>query len=180
MYRMGDDVMEVPMFFENADRHFENNGIDDELRLPLINPYLSEKARRLLTRLARDETDTYDKVKKALLAEFRLTPQKYREMFRNATKDRNESHVQFATRLQVLWRYYINSREINEDYNRLCELMIVDKFKDVLMPNAREFIRNKEGEGWSPVQKIARMIDTYVNDFSENRMREENKGSGFK
>ncbi len=126
MYKMGDDVIEVPMFFENADRHFESNAIDDDLRLALINPYLSEKARRLLTRLARDETDTYEKVKKALLTEFRLTPQKYRDMFRNAAKEKNESHVQFATRLQVLWKYYLDSREIKEDYNRLCELMIVD------------------------------------------------------
>src|SRR6266536_3570872 len=173
MYKMGDDVIEVPMFFENADRHFESNAIDDDLRLALINPYLSEKARRLLTRLARDETDTYEKVKKALLTEFRLTPQKYRDMFRNAVKDKNESHVQFATRLLVLWKYYLDSREIKEDYNRLCELMIVDKFKDVLTPNAREFIRNKEEESWNPVQKVARMIDTYVNDFPENRTREE-------
>src|SRR5260221_7313207 len=80
MYRMGDDVLEMPMFFENADRHFESNGIEDDLRLALISPYLSEKARRLLTRLSRNETDTYDKVKKALLTEFRLTPQKYRDM----------------------------------------------------------------------------------------------------
>src|SRR5260221_7067683 len=80
MYRMGDDVLEMPIFFENADRHFESNGIEDDLRLALISPYLSEKARRLLTRLSRDETDTYDKVKKALLTEFRLTPQKYRDM----------------------------------------------------------------------------------------------------
>src|SRR5260221_4825687 len=179
MYRMGDDVLEMPMFFENADRHFESNGIEDDLRLALINPYLSEKAWILLTRLSRDETDTYDKIKKALLTEFRLTPQKYRDMFRNATKERNESHVQFATRLLVLWKYYMNSREINEDYDRLCELMVVDKFKNVLLPNAREFIRNRKGEEWNPVQKIARMVDTYVNDFPENRMREENKGTGF-
>src|SRR5260221_3596763 len=118
---MGDDVLEMPMFFENVDRHFDSDGIDDDLRLPLINPYLLEKARRLLTRLSRDETDTYDKTKKELLTEFRLTPQKYRDMFRNATKERTESHVQFATRLQVLWKYYMNSREINEDYDRLCE-----------------------------------------------------------
>ena len=179
MYKMGDDVLEIPIFFENADRHFESNFIEDDLRLALINPYFSEKARRLVTRLARDETDTYEKVKKALLTEFRLTPQKYRDMFRNASKERSESHVQFATRLQVLWKYYMDSREIKEDYNRLCELMIVDKFKDVLTPNAREFIRNKEEESWNPVQKVARMIDTYVNDLPETRTREESKGAGF-
>src|SRR5260221_10779141 len=54
MYRMGDDVLEMPMFFENADRHFDSDGIGDDLRLPLINTYLSEKARRLLTRISRD------------------------------------------------------------------------------------------------------------------------------
>ena len=100
-------------------------------------------------------------------------------MFRNATKEKNESHVQFATRLQVLWKYYMNSREINEDYDSLCELMVVDKFKDVLLPKAREFIRVKEGEEWNPVQKIARMIDIYVDDFPENGMRDESKGIGF-
>src|SRR5260221_9512262 len=110
LYKMSDDTLEIPIFFENADRHFESNNIEDNLRLPLINPYLSDKARRLITRLAKEETDTYEKLKKALMKEFKLTPLKYKDMFDRALKEKNESYFQFATRLTVIWRYYMDSR----------------------------------------------------------------------
>src|SRR5260221_8700363 len=86
MYKMSDDTLEIPIFFENAYRHCESNNIEDNLRLPLINPYLSDKPRRLITRLATEERDTYEKLKKALMREFKLTPIKYKDMFDKAFK----------------------------------------------------------------------------------------------
>src|SRR5260221_14043185 len=69
-----------------------------------------DKARRLITRLAKEETDIYEKLKKALMKEFKLTPLKYKDMFDRAFKEKNESYFQFATRLTVIWRYYMDSR----------------------------------------------------------------------
>src|SRR5260221_259280 len=176
MYKMSDDTLEIPIFFENADRHFESNNTEDYLRLPLINPYLSDKARRLITRLAIEETDTYEKLKKALMKEFKLTPLKYKDMFDRAFKEKSESYVQFATRLTVIWKYYMDSRDINKSFEKLCELIVADKFKGLLPPNAKEFLRTKEGEDWNPVQQIARMVDTYVDSYPESRGREETRG----
>src|SRR5260221_11288085 len=130
MYKMSADTLEIPIFFENADRHFESNNIEHNLTLPLINPYLSEKARRLITRLAVEETDTYEKLKKALMKEFKLTPLKYKDMFDRAIiKEKSESYVQFATRLTVIWKYYMDSRDINKSFQNLCEFIVADKFK---------------------------------------------------
>src|SRR5260221_4713508 len=143
LYKMSDDTLEIPIFFENADRHFESNNIKDNLRLPLINPYVSDKARRLITRLAKEETDTYEKLKKALMKELKLTPLKYKDMFDKAFKEKHESYVQFATRLTVIWRYYMDSRDIDKSFEKLCELIVVNKFKDMLPPNAKESLRNK-------------------------------------
>src|SRR5260221_377022 len=52
LYKMPDNPMEIPVFFDYADRHFNSNHIDETLRISLINPYLSDKARKLATRLA--------------------------------------------------------------------------------------------------------------------------------
>src|SRR5260221_14673259 len=157
LYKMPDDPMEIPVFLDYADRHFNSNDIDEELRISLINPYLSDKARKLLTRLAPQETDSYEKLKAAILVEFRLTPQKYRDMLKRARKGNDESHVQHATRLRVLWNHYTRSREVKEDYDTLCELMVADKFKEDLPLHVREFIRTREGEQWSTAQQLARM-----------------------
>src|SRR5260221_10044216 len=178
-YKMPEDPMEIPVFFDYADRHFETNHIDEELKLSLINPYLSDKARRLVTRLSQQETDTYEKLKAAILVEFRLTPQKYKELFKNARKTSSESHVQYATRLRVLWDYYARSREVKGDYDKLCELIVADKFKEDLPANVREFIRGREGEHWEPVQHLARISDIYTNDLPTTRGREENRSDNF-
>src|SRR5260221_2922590 len=132
LYKMPDDPMEIPVFLDYADRHFNSNDIDEELRISLINPYLSDKARKLLTRLAPQETDTYEKLKAAILVEFRLTPQKYRDMFKSARKGNDESSLVCYQIKGVLWNQYTCSREVKEDHNTLCELIVADKFKEDL------------------------------------------------
>ena len=62
-----------------------------------------EKARGLVNGLSESETDSYEKLKSALLREFRLTPQTYRELFRTARK-KKMTKVMFSTLLG--WKCY--------------------------------------------------------------------------
>ena len=75
-----------------------------------------------------------------------------------------ETWVQLCTRLQTRLKYYLESREVGQSYERLCELLVADKLKSVI-PNAlHDFIRQRELGGWMAPQELAKNVDTYVAD----------------
>ena len=179
LYKFPSEALEIPVWVEHCTRTFEANHIAEDLRLALVNPYLSDRARRVVTKLPVEATNTYARLTQALLSEFRLTPAKYRESFIEARKGPDESNVQFGTRLMVLWRYYINSRNVNEDYGRLMELIIADKLKDSLPYAARDYVRAREGAEVYDSQRVAQLADLYINDHPNVERNSQHSNKSF-
>ena len=161
---MNDDPLTIPVFFENVERQFEDNHIQNDIKIALIQPFLSQRCKEYITKLPLNETNTYQKLKTAILKEYHLTPSKYRKTYMDALKDKSESFVQYNTRLQVLLNYYLTSRNVNGDYQRLINLLIRDHFLDSLHVNVRKYIREKEGEDWFPPDRVARIADEYADE----------------
>ena len=74
----------------------------DNLRAKLLQAQLSEKAKTLVARLSRDQSNDYDSLKDFLLNEFKLSPQQYRQRFLTANKMHDETYTLFASRLKLL------------------------------------------------------------------------------
>ena len=76
-----DPTKSLPMYFNNIERLFEIHHIDEDLKVPLLNPLLPEKARNAI--LAHDPADveSYARWKQILLKEYRLSPTSYRKDF---------------------------------------------------------------------------------------------------
>jgi len=53
-------------------------------------------------------------------------------MFVEAKKLTSETYLQFVNRLKINLGYYIKSREVGTSFERLLNLLIVDKLKDTL------------------------------------------------
>ena len=103
------DIAEIPIYFESVERLFDMNHIDEDLRVSLITPLLNDKSRRLLFNMTPDDLRTFGQLKAALLREHRLTPAVYRRNFNNAVKAKDESFVQYSTRLACLFKHYADS-----------------------------------------------------------------------
>src|SRR5271165_1592698 len=61
------DACEIPTYFESAERLFEMNHIDEDLRVSLITPFLNDKSRRLLFSMSAEDLRTFEQLKAALL-----------------------------------------------------------------------------------------------------------------
>ena len=82
-----------------------------------------------------------------ILKTYKLSPDKYEEMFSAATKLHEETFVQFANRLSVNLNYYIKAREIGENDLQLFNLPT--NLKVYLLPgsvNRLEFWRGNIGQ----------------------------------
>ena len=91
--RMPNDAADLPAFFENAERLFENMRIPSAFQAQLLMPYLTEKARALIARMDQSKASSYKEVKDLLLREYKLTPWAYLNRYQTATKHSDETYV---------------------------------------------------------------------------------------
>jgi len=49
----------------------------------------------------------------------------------DAKKTAEEAYTMFIARLNYLFHYYVKSRQVNEEYVKMFDLMIENKLKDV-------------------------------------------------
>ena len=114
--------------------------IDEDLKCPILNTLLSDKAKQLLHRIPVADIRTFNDMRTHLLREFRLTPQFYGEQFTSSQKFRSESYTQYATRVDVDFKLYLQSRKIPcGDFYALRQLMLHDKLYQCIPTNLQNF-----------------------------------------
>ena len=162
--KMPDEFADIPLFFDNVENLFTVFSIDDDIRTKLLVPLLTNKARSSISRLKPEELNDYAKVKNFLLGEYKLTPKEYRTRFLNSVKQTDETYILFASRLSCLLNYYITSRNIGKDFDKLCQIMVADRLKECLPIGALQHVLSLEGEEWFEPSKVASLADVYVNN----------------
>ena len=100
------------------------------------------------------------------MQEMQLTPSVYLDKFNSISKDSNETYHQFGNRLASLFEYYIESRQVNNDYDRLLQLMIYDRIKSSLPSYLARHILSleaplSESGGWLGRQGLIDALDYY-------------------
>ena len=163
--KMPDAAKDVVKFFENAERFFTLYSIDEDLKCPILNSLLSDKAKQLLHRIPVATVQTFEGLRTNLLREFKLTQQFHYEQFSNSQRYKSENFTQYATRVEVDFKLYLQSRKVTDgDYDRLRQLMLHDKFSQSIPSNLLDFTALYEIDGWKDVQTLAERLDLYSCD----------------
>ena len=113
-----------------------------DLRSKLLISHSSERAKS--PTLEATSLYTYEKMKRFLLGEFKLTAMEYKTRFDTASKHSDETHVLFASRLHHELRYYLSSRGV-DNFEKLCNLLVSDKLKSCLAPGTLNYVLSLEG-----------------------------------
>jgi len=92
---MPSDTSEIPQFFENLEAMFRLFEVPEDLHAKLLLPFLSDKAKYVISRLCE-----YGALRDFILAEFKLTPREYKTRFDSAAKRNDETFTLFAARLR--------------------------------------------------------------------------------
>ena len=139
---MSDNGSELGFFFSSLTKHFDTFDIGIDIRHIIAQQFLSKKAKLLLDRIPPTETDSFDKLKTALLKLYNVTPTQYKTNFENATKFKNDSWSQFNHRLNLLLKSYLDSRQC-DSFEKLCDVICSDKLIKCMEKDAAEFVRLK-------------------------------------
>jgi len=179
LYAMPSEASEVAPYLAQMDRVFEACGVEQDLRINLLTPFLTDRARKAVLAMTPDEYKDYQKWKEVILREYRLTATAYRQQFLKATRVLGESCGQFVTRLRSMLKYYIAARQVTS-FEDLIELLLSDRLRDSLHPNSRFMIQDREQDGWLKVNEMAKTVDIYEISRGYNQTDKEKKDKGEK
>ena len=79
------------MWFVSVNKLFEQLSVPADLQAILIRPYLSHRAKLLMSKCDPAHSAKYENIKSFLLEELYLSPAVYLEKFNTLVQDRNQS-----------------------------------------------------------------------------------------
>ena len=87
---------EVDRYFLHFEKIAESLKWNRESWTLLLQSVFVGKAREIYSSLSIEQCQNYDAIKKAVLKAYELVPEAYRQKFRSAKKESNQTHVEFA------------------------------------------------------------------------------------
>ena len=117
------------------------------------------KASDAYSALPLEDSNDYDKVKQAVLKAYQLVPEAYRQKFRAERKAAEQTHVEFARVKEQLFDRWLGAKEIQEDFGKLRELMLVEEFKRCVHADIRTHLDESKV---TSLNEVATRADDYA------------------
>ena len=137
---------EVDKYFLHFEKVAENLNWPKEHWTLLLQSVLIGKAREIYTQLGVEQSHHYETVKELILKGYELVPEAYRQKFRNCKKDSNQTHVEFARNKEQLFDRWCCSKKIDQNYDKLRQLVLVEEFKRCIQSDVKTFLDEKQFE----------------------------------
>jgi hypothetical protein len=163
-FKMGNDPLDIIHFFSNIERLFTDFDVPNELQVSLMRPYLNEQARSLLSHLDSTRAASYVETKKFLLHEFQISSPIYLNRFNTLKRNSDETFVLFCARLNSLPEYYLDSRRVGKNFDRLKSLLVCDRIKATLSEGCLRHVISVESastDGFLTHDRLCDVIDVY-------------------
>ncbi len=100
------------------------------------------KTRDVFCALSISQCRDYEFVKERILQAYELVPEAYRQRFRNLVKQDGKTYVEFAREKETAYDRWLLSMRVS-DFEKLCQLMLVEEFKSSVKSNQIVFRRTQ-------------------------------------
>ena len=156
------DPAAVPGYFEYLENQFISYEVDEDVKPKILQASLGAKARSLMGRMTLKQLNDYKLLKEALLHEFRISPVLLRERFLSLEKNFDDTYSRLASELHVALTYYIKSRGIDNDFDRLVSLLVADRLKELMPQSCVDFVLTQERSSWLDHEELSRVADNFM------------------
>ncbi|XP_069986300.1 uncharacterized protein [Penaeus vannamei] len=165
-FNVANNVKLVPPFQEKAvDKYFNyfekialSSGWPKEYWTVLFQSVLVGKAQDIYMCMPVDECGDYEKVKSAILKGYELVPEAYRLKFRSLRKTECQNYLEFAREKADLFIRWCESERIFKDYDKLCQLLLVEEFKKCVPERIRIYLNENRV---NDLDRTARMAEDF-------------------
>ena len=101
---------------------------------------LTGKAREVYSALSVEQSSRYDSVKSEILKAYEPVPEAYRQQFRNSHKEDSQTFTEFAREKEVQFDRWCASKEVNHDFNKLRQLILLEEFKSCVSAHIKTYL----------------------------------------
>ena len=119
---------DMDSFLFRFEKYVKAQNLKEEDWAMSLSALLSGDALEVYRRLGKDDSDSYEKLKKALLKRYELTEEGFRNKFRDTKIQRGETPTQFMDRLRNYFERWIEFGEIEKSFDALLDLMLREQF----------------------------------------------------
>jgi len=124
----------------------------------LLQSVLVGKAGEIYSALPVERSAQYDEVRKAILKAYELVPEAYWQKFRNAEKQTGQTYVEFARVKEVLFDRWCTAKQVDKDFHKLRQLLLVEEFKNCLQSDVKMYLDEQKADS---LHQAAVLADDY-------------------
>ena len=137
---------EVDKYFAHIEKVADSLNWPKESWVLLLQSVLVGKAQEIYGSLSVEQSSNYEHVKEAILTDYELVPEAYRQKFRNYLKFDSKTHVEFAREKENLFNRWCHYKEIGQDFKKLKQMVLLEEFKDKVRPDIRSHLDEQKVE----------------------------------
>ena len=156
VFSEGKDDMDA--YLQRFERYAEHEGWDANCYGTYLGSLLSGKALEVYSRLPNSEASDYSQLKEALLIHYQLTQEDYRKKFHSGTQTSMETAAQYLARLEHFFDNWIRLSKIEESFEGLRELILVEKFLHSCPRELALFIRKRSPSDMKHLLELAKIF----------------------
>ena len=120
-----------------------------------LSSLLSGRALDVYPALSDEHARTYDKLQKALLQRYDFTEQGYRERFREAKPEGQESPCQFIVRISSYFDKWVELAGEDKTFKGVSELMVREQFTNSCPKDVSAFSKERSPKDLEDLAKLA-------------------------
>ena len=120
---------DVDSYFKTFERIAVQNEWPEDKWLSILVPKLVGKAYKVYATL--DSDSSYEVVKSTILRAYNVTPDSYRQQFRNHKKRFDQTFTEFVQKLKRLFKKWLDATE-TKTFDELINLLVLEQFKSTL------------------------------------------------
>ena len=97
-------------------------------------------AREIYSAMSIEQSSQHEIVKKAILKAYELVTEVYRQNFRSYHKQEKQTYNEFAHEKEELFDRWCSSKQVEQDYAKLRQLILIEEFKGCLPAKIQTYI----------------------------------------
>ncbi|GFW86063.1 homeotic protein female sterile [Trichonephila clavipes] len=142
---------DISLYLKLFERQAQRLNIDQENWVSHLLGLLPTEVSHIIAREPDDKANSYEHVKDLLLKRFKLTPEKFRQLFVTHQKAPERTWIDFYHELNTYFNGWIDGLKI-DTFNKLSDLIITDQLKRKTPFEFKEYYLDEWANMNSPVQ----------------------------
>lgn len=124
----------------------------------LVQSVFTGRALEVYAALDAEQSSSYEDVKTTVLAAYQLSPEVYRQRFRNLEKSTTHTYIEYAREKEIAFDRWVRSKNIGQDYEKLKQLILLEDFKSSVSFEVKNYLEDHKVD---KIQKAAVMADDF-------------------